>query len=194
MKRPSIAEVAIPLVASQQGGAMLSRALLVILIAGATIDLVAAQFGGAPGLPEGAPGAPFVQPPAANSPPEHCRELLALRDELQKHGTAISAANEKGADVKVACRLFRSYIVTEYRLLQAMDAHGGSCGVPKEIYQQVRSSHAKAQQIGKQVCDAAARGSAPSRPTLYDRFDNAPPATNDMPFLYDGLWPPNRRP
>ena len=45
-----------------------------------------------------------------------------------------------------------------------------------EVLQQVRGSHAKAQQIGKQVCDAAARGPAPCRPdALSDALGTSPP-------------------
>ena len=115
---------------------------------------------------------------------------------MQKHGAAIEAANDKKADVKVACRLFRSYIATEAKMLRMLEADGASCGAGAQIIQQVRGSHAKAQQIGKQVCDAAARGPAPFGPTLGDAFGTspAPPDPDQKPYLYDGLWPPNRRP
>jgi len=97
--------------------------------------------------------------------------------------------------VKVACRLFRTYIATEAKMLRMLEADGGSCGAGPQIIQQVRASHAKAQQIGKQVCDAAARGPGLSGPTLHDALGSpTPPDPDQRPFLYDGLWPPNRRP
>jgi hypothetical protein len=145
---------------------MIGRALLAIAIAGTMLHHAGAQFGG---------------PPAA--PPAQCQELLTLRDELQKHGAAIETANQKKADVQIACRLFRRYIATEAKMLKMLDTDGSSCGVPAQVNQQVRGSHAKAQQIGKQVCDAAQRG-----PYQYD----APPIDDDerRPFRLD----PDRRP
>jgi hypothetical protein len=43
-------------------------------------------------------------------------------------------------------------------MLRMLEADGSSCGASAQVIQQVRGSHAKAQQIGKQVCDAAGRG------------------------------------
>ena len=93
-----------------------------------------------------------------------------IRDELQKHGQAIGAANQKKADVKVACGLFRRYLATEAKMIEMLEADGASCGAPAQVIQQVRNSHAKARQIRKQVCDAAQRG-----PYQYD----APPIDDD---------------
>jgi hypothetical protein len=131
-----------------------------------------AQFGGMPGLPGGPPagvrgGGGFGEPPAGGPPPK-CQALLAVRDELQKHGQAIQAANDKRADVKVACQLFKNYIATEAKMLRMLEADGAACGAALQIVQQVRGSHAKAQQIGRQICDAAARGPSPPGPSLYD--------------------------
>jgi hypothetical protein len=144
-------------------GAMIGRALLMIaIVVGATVNLAAAQSDGTPGLPGGPPSG-FADPPAQLP---KCEALLATRGELQKHGAAIGAANRKKADVKVACELVRSYIATEAKMLRMLDEDGKSCGVPAHLNQQVRASHAGAQQIGEQVCDAAAR-----QPFRYD----APP-------------------
>ena len=171
------------------------RALLVIaIVVGTTIHHAGAQYGGIPGMPgSGPPGIGFGSPPQM---PPKCRALLAIRDELHKHGQAISAANDKRADVRVACKLFRTYIATEAKMLRMLEEDGAACGASAQILRQVRDSHAQAQKIGKQVCDAAARGSMLPGPTLYDALGTPPePASQDQkPFLFDGLWPPNRRP
>src|SRR5262245_31593621 len=73
---------------------IICRALLATGIVLATIPYAGAQFGGMPGMPGsgGMPGAGFGGPPQA--PPPKCQALLSIRDELQKHGMAISAAND----------------------------------------------------------------------------------------------------
>jgi len=149
---------------------MVCRALLAAAIVGITFHHAGAQFGGMPGMP-GSGG--FGGPPAA--PPPQCQELLTIRDTLQKHGQAIEAANTKKAHVKVACKLFRNYIATEAKMIRLLDANGPSCGVPPQINKQVRESHAKAIQIGKQVCEAAARGPAQTGPSLSDALGTTPP-------------------
>jgi hypothetical protein len=139
---------------------MMGRALLAIAIAGMTLHHASAQFGDMPGLPgNGSPGSGFGMPQQES--PLQCRALLAVRDELQKHGQAIEAANHKRADVKVACGLFRKYIATEAKMIKMLEADGASCGAPPQVIQQVRNSHAKAQQTAKQVCDAARQRPAP---------------------------------
>ena len=125
---------------------MIGRALLAIVVLCAAIQCVGAQ---------------------SDSPPPKCQALLTIRDELQKHHQAIEAANQKKADVKLACGLFRRYIATEAKMLKMLEAHGESCGAPSHIIQQFRNSHAKAQQTGKRVCEAARQ-----------RFD--PPVMDDM--------------
>jgi hypothetical protein len=155
---------------------IICRALLAIVIVGATIPYAGAQFGGMPGMPgSGPPGAGFGPP---QGPPPKCQALLSIRDELQKHGQAISTANDKKADVKVACSLFRKYLATEAKMIKMLEVDGPGCGAPAQVLQQVRGSHAKAQQIGKQVCDAAARGPAPSGPTLSDALGTTPALPN----------------
>ncbi|HZO46320.1 MAG TPA: hypothetical protein VFB68_10535 [Xanthobacteraceae bacterium] len=168
---------------------------MAIAILAAAIQPAGAQFGGMPGTLPGGAGAGGIGGPPAGPPPK-CQALLSIRDDLQKHGKAIEAANSKKADVKVACRLFRNYIATEAKMLRMLETDGAACGAGAQIIQQVRDSHAKAQQIGQQVCDAAARGLAPFRPTLQDALGTspAPPDPDQKPYLYDGLWPPSRRP
>jgi len=159
---------------------IICRALLAIVIVGATIPYAGAQFGGMPGLPgSGPPGGGFGGPP--QGPPPKCQALLAIRDEVQKHGNAISAANEKRADVKVACGLFKRYLASEAKMIKMLETDGPGCGAPPSVVQQVRSGHARAQQVGKQVCDAAERGPAQAGPTLSDALGTSPslPDTRD---------------
>jgi hypothetical protein len=136
---------------------MVYRALALLAILAAMPNPVVAQFGGMPGMP-GMGGGGFGGPPAA--PPPVCQQMLAMRDETQKNAGAIQKASEKKAGPDVACKLFKVFLASEAKLVKAIETNAQQCGVPPDMVKQVRGGHVKAQQIGKQVCDAAARGPA----------------------------------
>jgi hypothetical protein len=130
-----------------------------------------AQFGGMPGLPGGPPGRvpggeSFGGPPAG--PPRVCQELMALRDETQKAGLAINSANQRKASVQEACRLFRSFLAAEMKFMKGIEEHGRTCGAPPDVVKQVKEGHAKASQIGNEVCKAAGEGSRLPGPSPID--------------------------
>jgi len=114
------------------------------------------QFGGMPGMPS-APGAPggFGAPPSQAGPPPACRELMSLRDETQKHGIAIQKANERKVSVQEACKLFKTYLASGAKFIRGLEDNSRTCGVPPDAIKQAKEGHAKAEQVGKQVCDAA---------------------------------------
>jgi hypothetical protein len=125
-----------------------------------------AQYGGMPGSPGGTPGGVpgvggFGAPPPHSGPPPACRELFAIRDEVQKHGTAIQKANERKATVQEACKLFRTFLATEAKFIRGLEGNSRTCGVPPDAIKQAKESSSKTWQVAKQVCDAAARGPRP---------------------------------
>jgi len=150
---------------------MLCRAVLLVAVP-LILPLypAAAQFGGMPGMP-GAPG--FGPPPPQAGPPPACQQLLALRDEVQKHGQAIEAANKRHATATDACKLFKAFLGSESKFIKSLDSNQQTCGVPPQAIQQAKASHVKAEQIGKQVCEAAASG-AGAGPSLSDALGTTP--------------------
>src|SRR5258708_4550893 len=82
------------------------------------------QFGGVPG------GGGFGGPPAG--PPPACRELMSMRDEVQKYGTAIQKANERKATVQEACKLFKSFLAAESKFIKSLEENTRTCGVPSD--------------------------------------------------------------
>ena len=126
-----------------------------------------------PGMPGSTPGAPggFGAPPPQAGPPPARRDLLTLRDETQKHGTAIQKANERRATIQEACKLFKTYLAAEAKFIRGLEDDSRTCGVTPDAVKQAKEGHAKATQIGKQVCDAAAQGARPRGPTG-DFFDS----------------------
>ena len=124
------------------------------------------QFGGMPGMPGAVPGGGVLSGPPAGPPPA-CRELLSLRDEVQKHGTAILKANERRASVQEACKLFKSFLAAESKFIKSLEENTRTCSVPSDAIMRANEGHTKASATGKQVCDAAAQGPRPVGPS-YD--------------------------
>ena len=126
-----------------------------------------AQLGGMPEMPESpgmmAPGgmSPFGAPQPQLGPPPACQKLITYRDETTKHGQALQAAGQKKAPPEEVCKLFKAFLSAEDRMLKGLEENSATCGVPAGVITQVRTSHAKYSQIGKQVCEAAMLGPQP---------------------------------
>ena len=127
---------------------------------------------GSPGMSPGA-GSPFGQAPQQGPPPA-CQQLLAARDETQKHGQALSAAGQKKAPPEEICKLFKVFIVAETKMVKGLETHSATCGVPPEVIKQVKAQHSKALQMSKQVCDVAAQGARPTGPSRSDALGTTP--------------------
>src|SRR5262245_42416911 len=98
------------------GGTAMTVCRSVALVAMLIVPVAAnAQSGGMPGVP-GVPREGFGPTPQPSW--QSCQQLLALRDEAQKHGMAIQKANQRKATVQEACRLFRSYLSVEVKFLK----------------------------------------------------------------------------
>jgi hypothetical protein len=141
-----------------------------------------AQFGGMPGMPgapggpgaPGMPGSPFGAAPPPSAPPPQCQQLITYRDEAQKQGQVLSEAGKKKAPPEESCKLFKNFLAAEGKLVKGLEENSAACGVPPEVLKQVKASHAKATQIGKQVCDMAAQGPRPAAPSLSDALGTTP--------------------
>jgi len=151
-----------------------SRALpWVLVLTVLALSPAAAQFGGMPGMP----GSPGMSPGgfgAPQQPPPACQQLLANRDETAKHGQAIHAAGQKKVPPEELCKLFKTFLSSEGKMLKGLEQHSATCGVPPEVLKQVKASHEKAAQVGKNICDAAAQGPRPAGPSLSDALGTTP--------------------
>jgi hypothetical protein len=139
------------------------RTLLLAALIVATPILASAQIGGGQGeLPGGAWTVPSAQPSA---PSPACQQLQTLREQVQKHGMSIQKASERKAPVQDGCKLFKIFLATEAQFIRVLEDNSRTCGVLPDAIKRAREGHAKALQVGKQVCDAAAQGSRPAGPT-----------------------------
>jgi hypothetical protein len=96
------------------------------------------------------PGSPFGAPQPV---PPACQELLAIRDEVGRHGQAIQAAGKKKAGPEQLCKLFKAFTAAEANMIMALEERKATCGVPDNVITQVQGGHTRSTQIAKQVCD-----------------------------------------
>jgi hypothetical protein len=166
------------------GRAQRPLALALLLLGALGAGPAGAQFGGMPGMPgsgfPGGPGGPsgpgpgFGGPPAG--PPPACQSLITMRDEVQKHGQALAAANKRHAGVVEACKLFKVFLAVETKFLKGLETNQQTCGIPPEAIKQAKLGHDSASKAGKQVCEMAENGGggAPAAPSLSDALGSTP--------------------
>ena len=148
------------------------RALpLAAMLMAIPVHHASAQFGAMPGMP-GAPG--FGGAPAA--PPPECQQLIGLRDEVHKHGTALQAAGQRKVkpSAKEVCKLFQNFLASETKMMKAFEENGPRCGVPPQAQKQLKDQHGQAQQVANKVCEAAAQADRPAGPSLSDALGMTP--------------------
>jgi hypothetical protein len=59
-------------------------------------------------------------------------------------------------------------------MVKGLEQNSSTCGVPPDVLKQVKASHSKASQVGKQVCEVAAQGPRPAGPSLSDALGTTP--------------------
>jgi hypothetical protein len=133
------------------------RTVLLAALIVATPLCANAQIGGGQGDPPDGLG-------TAPSPPLACQQLFALRDDVHKHGMAIQKANERKATVQEACKLFTTFLTAEAQYIRQLGDNSRTCGVPPFMVKQANAGHARASQVGEQVCDATGQGPRPAGP------------------------------
>ena len=79
------------------------------------------------------------------------------------------------------CKLFKAYLAAESKLIKGLEEGGATCGVPPEVPKQVKGQHAKASEMGKNICDMAAQGPRQAAPTLSDALGTTPQVPDSSP-------------
>jgi hypothetical protein len=109
-----------------------------------------------------AQSAPAAQPPApagqGNSTPsaDECKnEFAPLRDEAERRGKLIKDASARHAPVDETCRLIRSFVEAEVRMVDFVEAKATACAVPPSVLAQLKSSSRTTEALQMKVCNVA---------------------------------------
>jgi hypothetical protein len=107
-----------------------------------------------------AQSAPAAQPPApagqGNATPsaEECKnEFAPLREEAERRGKLIKDASTRHAPVDETCRLIRSFVEAEIRMIDFVEARATACAVPASTLEQLKSSNRTTEALQTKICN-----------------------------------------
>jgi hypothetical protein len=120
---------------------------------------------------------PWTQPPQQQLPP--CLEgFVKLRKEVERRGGMIQAAGQRKQkpSPKEACNLFVAFTGAETKMIKYATENAASCGIPAQIIENMKQSHAKSDEVRSRVCQVAAQGpaAAPAAPPSLSDALSAP--------------------
>jgi hypothetical protein len=110
----------------------------------------------------GMPGMPGMQAAPAPSP---CDGFMPLRDDAQKKGAAIGAAQKRRVDRQEMCKLITAFSAAEAKATVFLEKNKTWCGVPDQAIASQKATHAKTEHFREVVCAPAPQ---PKVPTLSD--------------------------
>ena len=129
---------------------------------------------GAP-VPMGA--APFG---VGGQPPPCVIAFGKLRDEVQKKGAAAKDASEHKVAREKMCKIVQAYSAVEGNWLKFAEAGVSTCGIPREVVDQLKQVHARTEHARMSICAAG----VPTAPSLSDALD-----TRRLPPILKGSVP-----
>ena len=127
-----------------------------------------------------AQSAPAAQPPGVasqgNGTPsaDQCKnEFAPLRDEAARRGKLLKDASARHAPVDETCRLIRSFVEAEIRMINFVEAQATACAVPAPVLEQLKSSSKTTEALQTRICNAAQQ-------------PQKQPPTGDFPYEKNG--------
>ena len=105
--------------------------------------------------PAARPSAPAGQGSGTPSAEECKNEFAPLRDEAARRGKLIKDASVRHAPADETCRLIRSYVEAEVKMIDFVEAHATACAVPDLVLDQLKSSSKTTEALQTKICNMA---------------------------------------
>jgi hypothetical protein len=109
------------------------------------------------------PGMPGMQAPPPGASP--CDGFVPLRDDAQKKGAALGAAQKNHVDRQEMCKLITAFSAAEGKAALFLEKNRTWCGVPDQAVTSAKEMHVKTEHFREVVCAPAPQ---PKVPTLSD--------------------------
>jgi hypothetical protein len=119
-------------------------------------------------------------PPQQGQVPPCVQEFFKLRDDAEKKGMAIKAANERKATPKEACQLFGAFVAAQSKMLKYATDNSVWCGIPAQVAVNLKQSVSKMSEVRTRVCQVAAAPVQQQGPSLSDALTGPVPDSNNI--------------
>lgn len=103
-----------------------------------------------------------IQTAAAQAMPSACEGFVPLRDDAQRKGMAIAAAEKRHAEPKELCSAVSRFSVAEEKAMKYLEANKIWCGVPDAAIAAAKVTHEKTLKFRDAVCNPAAQRHVPT--------------------------------
>jgi hypothetical protein len=123
---------------------------------------------------------PFDQPPRQQQEPSCMKDFVRLRDDAERHGKSVMAAQKAKVPLPEACKLLTAFAVSQEKMLAFVKKNQVSCGIPPEIIQQISKGHTNVAQARTKVCAMAAQPQRPAGPSLSDALGAPIPDSSNI--------------
>lgn len=117
------------------------------------ISLLVAMFVASAHRDALAQSAPAAQPPSTPSADDCKNEFAPLRDEAARRGELVKDASARHAPTDETCRLLRSYVEAEVRMVDFVEAHAVACALPTSILEQLKRSSRTTEALQTRICN-----------------------------------------
>jgi len=109
-----------------------------------------------------------VQPPQQQQEPPCIKQFVKLRDDAGSKAAKIQAVSQakQKPSAQVVCGLFNSFSSAEAKLIKYAVENQGWCGIPQQMIDQMKQSHARTTDTRSKICQAAAAPARPRGPSL----------------------------
>lgn len=130
--------------------------------------------------PRQAPANPFDQPPQQQDEPPCMKDFAKLRDEVEKHGAAVMAAQKAKVALPEACRLLTVFAASQEKMLAYAKKNETWCGIPPQLIQQISAGRANVAKARTKVCQMAAQPQRQQGPSLSDALGGPIPDSSNI--------------
>jgi hypothetical protein len=118
--------------------------------------------------PQAAPQQQFQQQQQQQQEPPCLKQFAKLRDDAGNKAAKIAALSKakQKPSAQVACGLFNSFSSAEAKLIKYAVENQEWCGIPQQVVEQMKQSHARTNETRAKICQAAAAPARPRGPSL----------------------------
>ena len=98
-----------------------------------------------------------------------------MREEAEKRGKLLRVAGSKHAGPDEACKLIKSFIEAELKMIKYVETNSARCGIPPQIGEQLKNGHKHTDEMKTKICTAAEQMAkrGPAGPSLSEVLGSA---------------------